>query len=138
MTPPMKLNKRPREDTPGKSSSGTVQAKDDGCEMVYRFRVLLPNGTAVGLKMSELRKEMPIEKFINIVRREYSLLANQKTSLGQKRRINWDCQDLHFTDTHENKIKLKIDFQKFLPSIWHLLWLHVRFCHHNLFCLFLF
>ncbi|XP_042033848.1 structural maintenance of chromosomes flexible hinge domain-containing protein GMI1-like isoform X2 [Salvia splendens] len=124
MTPPMKLNKRPREETPGKSSSGTVQAKDDGREMVYRFRVLLPNGTAVELKMSELRKEMPIEKFIGIVRREYSLLANQKTSLGQKRRINWDYQDLHFTDTQENKIKLKIDFQKFLPNIWHLLWLH--------------
>ncbi|XP_042036221.1 structural maintenance of chromosomes flexible hinge domain-containing protein GMI1-like [Salvia splendens] len=124
MTPPMKLNKRPREETPGKTSSGTVQAKDDGCEMVYRFRVLLPNGTAVELKMSELRKEMPIEKFISIVRREYSLLANQKTSLGQKRRINWDYQDLHFTDTQENKMKLKIDFQKLLPNIWHLLWLH--------------
>ncbi|KAL1532041.1 structural maintenance of chromosomes flexible hinge domain-containing protein GMI1-like isoform X1 [Salvia divinorum] len=124
MTPLMKLNKRPREETAGKSSSGTVHAKDDECEHVYKFRVLLPNGTAVELKMSELRKEMPIEKFIGIVTREYSLLANQKTSLGQKRRINWDYQDLHFTDTQDNKIKLEVDFRKFLPNIWHLLWLH--------------
>lgn len=131
MTPPIKSNKRPREDsgvdTPKRSSLGAACIKDDGSRKtkMFRFRVLLPNGTSVELKMSELRKEMPIEEFIDAVRKEYVLVINQKRS--PKRNINWDYQDLYFTDVNDNKIRIKFDLCEFSSSNWHLLWLHVRF-----------
>lgn len=117
-TPPIKASKRPRED------SEVVRIKDDTSErmQVFTFRVLLPNGTSVGLKMSEQRNEIPIEKFIDMVKKENDLLINR-----QKRRIIWEYQDLYFTNAFSNKIRIKVDFREFTPIECNLLWLHVRF-----------
>ncbi|KAH6822172.1 hypothetical protein C2S53_000059 [Perilla frutescens var. hirtella] len=128
-TPPITMKKRPRDDsgidTPRTNSFG-VHVKDNAFEKtkVFKFRVLLPNGTSVELKMTELRSEIPIEEFIGMVKKEYSLLINQKRYLGVERDINWKYQDLCFTDAYTNKIRLKVDFREFMPSVWHLLWLH--------------
>ncbi|KAL6581291.1 hypothetical protein OROMI_007214 [Orobanche minor] len=63
---PHKVEQKTREDsgvaTPRKSSLGAGHLKDDtpSKTKMFRFRLLLPNGTSLDLKMSELRKEMPI------------------------------------------------------------------------------
>ncbi|XP_011069423.1 uncharacterized protein LOC105155250 [Sesamum indicum] len=128
-TPQSLMNKRPREDSsmerPRKSPYGVVKVEDDAGETkIFKFRVLLPNGTTVELKLSELRSEMPIEEFVGVVKREYFNVAKQRRSLEPKRAINWKYQDLYFTDVHANKMRIKVNFQDFIPNTWHFLWLH--------------
>ncbi|KAL0299685.1 UNVERIFIED_CONTAM: Structural maintenance of chromosomes flexible hinge domain-containing protein GMI1 [Sesamum radiatum] len=128
-TPQSSMNKRPREDSsterPRKSPYGVVKVEDDASETkIFKFRVLLPNGTTLELKLSELRNEMPIEEFVGVVKREYFNVAKQRRSLEPKRAINWKYQDLYFTDVHANKMRIKVNFQDFMPNSWHFLWLH--------------
>ncbi|KAL0304417.1 UNVERIFIED_CONTAM: Nicotinamide/nicotinic acid mononucleotide adenylyltransferase [Sesamum radiatum] len=128
-TPQSSMNKRPREDSsterPRKSPYGVFKVEDDAGETkIFKFRVLLPNGTTLELKLSELRNEMPIEEFVGVVKREYFNVAKQRRSLEPKRAINWKYQDLYFTDVHANKMRIKVNFQDFMPNTWHFLWLH--------------
>ncbi|KAI3458000.1 hypothetical protein Pfo_014663 [Paulownia fortunei] len=121
---PNMMKKRPHEESsierPRKSPFGVVKVEDDtfGETKIFKFRILLPNGTTVDLKMRELRSAMPIEEFVGVVRKEY------RNSTEPKRRINWKYQDLHFTDAHTNKIRIKVNFRDFVPNKWHFLWLH--------------
>lgn len=132
-TPPSLKKKRPHEEgsteRPRKSPFGVVKVEDDafGEPKMFKFRVLLPNGTTLDLKLSELRNEMPIEEFVDVVRKEYLTVAKQGASQQLRRRINWKYQDLHFTAAHKKKIRIKVDFRDFVPNKWHFLWLHVRF-----------
>ncbi|KAK4431325.1 Structural maintenance of chromosomes flexible hinge domain-containing protein GMI1 [Sesamum alatum] len=123
------MNKRPREDSgmqrPRKSPYGVVKVEDDAGETkTFKFRVLLPNGTSLELKLSELGNEMPIEEFVGVVKREYFNVVKQRRSLEPKRAINWKYQDLYFTDVHAKKMRIKVNFQDFMPNMWHFLWLH--------------
>ncbi|KAL0400592.1 UNVERIFIED_CONTAM: Structural maintenance of chromosomes flexible hinge domain-containing protein GMI1 [Sesamum latifolium] len=128
-TPQSLMNKRPSEDSsterPRKSPYGVLKVEDDAGEAkIFKFRVLLPNGTTLELKLSELRNEMPIEEFVGVMKREYFNVAKQRRSREPKRAINWKYQDLYFTDVHANKMRIKVNFQDFMPNTWHFLWLH--------------
>ncbi|KAL3838064.1 hypothetical protein ACJIZ3_022655 [Penstemon smallii] len=129
-TPPSWLKKRPNEDPsverPRKSPYGVVKFKNDSPndEKVYKFCILLPNGTTLELKMSELRNEIPIEVFIEKVRKEYDVGLKERSSTEVKRRINWNYPDIHFTDANASKIRLNVNFRNFDPNKCHILCLH--------------
>ncbi|KAG8381135.1 hypothetical protein BUALT_Bualt06G0090900 [Buddleja alternifolia] len=128
-TPPSAMKKRPREDLsterPRKSPFGNVKSENEAFSdpKVFKFRILLPNEMTLELKMTEMRNEMEIEEFIDVVKREYIMEVNQR-SKPPKRRINWKYQDLHFTDAYTNNIRLRVNFRIFKPNEWHFLWLH--------------
>ncbi|KAL3838065.1 hypothetical protein ACJIZ3_022656 [Penstemon smallii] len=129
-TPPSWLKKRPNEEPsverPRKSPYGVVKIENDSPhdEKVYKFCILLPNGTTLELKMSELRNEIPIEVFIEKVRKEYGVGVKERSSTEVKRRINWNYQDIHFTDANASKIRLNVNFRNFDPNKCHFLCLH--------------
>ncbi|KAK6135231.1 hypothetical protein DH2020_031039 [Rehmannia glutinosa] len=122
------MNKRPLEDpsTERPRKIPVVKVEDNLFEetKIFKFRLLLPNGTSLELKIRELRNEMPIEEFIDIVRKEYSTVVKKRSSADGKRRINWKYQDLHFTDAEDNKIRIKVNFRNFVHNKCPLLWLH--------------
>ncbi|KAL6508311.1 hypothetical protein OROHE_021853 [Orobanche hederae] len=128
-TPQKTMKKRPLEETstqrPRKSPFGLVKAEDGLFKetKVFKFRILMPNSTSLELKTTELRTGMPIEEFVDVVKREYFTLVKQQSSQPQ-RKINWKYPDLHFTDVKAKKIRMKVDFCNLLPNEWNILCLH--------------
>ncbi|KAL7003618.1 hypothetical protein U1Q18_004769 [Sarracenia purpurea var. burkii] len=110
-------NKRP-------SKECTNIDDDDDVEKIYKFRVLLPNGTSLGLKIRSLKMELPLEEFVEQVKAEYFRAVRQTESQKPKRRINWKSNELHFVDVFENVIARRINFKKFKPNTYHILRLH--------------
>ncbi|EYU25236.1 hypothetical protein MIMGU_mgv1a019692mg [Erythranthe guttata] len=130
-TPLNKKNKRPREEAsierPKKGPFGAVKIEQGTVDEanIFKFRILLPNATTLDLKLSELRTEMSIEEFIDVVRKEYFTVAKQRNSTEPKRRIiNWKYPDLHFTDGNLRKMRIKVNFRDFVHTKWNFLWLH--------------
>ncbi|CAK9151606.1 unnamed protein product [Ilex paraguariensis] len=121
-----RLMKRPMEcsdiDRPKKKP--TEYVNDDRFERIYMFKVLLPNGTSMGMKMSLLKSEIPIEEFVQMVQQEYFQTIRKTEPSKPRRRINWNSQDLHFVDAFENKIRKKLNFKNFKPNNWYILRLH--------------
>lgn len=96
-------------------------------EMEFKFRVLLPNSTTIELKMSELPDEnIPMENFMELVKREYDRGVKQRKSPKSDRIINWENKELYFTDEQSKEIRSKVKFCDFMHNKWHFLWLHVR------------
>ncbi|KAM7504877.1 hypothetical protein LguiB_003781 [Lonicera macranthoides] len=123
------LNKRPIEscvdnNRPNKRPTASVNVDDDGPEKIYRFRVLLPNGTSLGLRLREPDNEMAVEMLIAMVKEEYFRQKRQTESPTQKRRINWKSADLCFLDAFDNKIRNRINFKNFQTNKLHILRLH--------------
>ncbi|KAL6509247.1 hypothetical protein OROGR_022557 [Orobanche gracilis] len=128
-TPQKTMKKRPLEETsthrPRKSPFGFVKAEDGLFKetKVFKFRILMPNSTSLEVKITELRTGMPIEEFLDVVKREYFALIRHQSSQSQ-RKINWKYPDLHFTDVKAKKIRMKLDFCNLLPNEWNILCLH--------------
>ncbi|XP_073119443.1 structural maintenance of chromosomes flexible hinge domain-containing protein GMI1-like [Henckelia pumila] len=124
--PPSILGKRPNEESsierPKKSPFGDVKVESDAplASKNFWFHVLLPNGTTLELKMTERRSQMPIEEFIDAVKREY-FSTEKRTGSSQKTGINWTYADLHFTDADGNKIRTEVKFRDLLPNKRHIL-----------------
>ncbi|XP_073032528.1 structural maintenance of chromosomes flexible hinge domain-containing protein GMI1 isoform X1 [Primulina eburnea] len=126
-TPPSNLGKRPNEEPsrerPRKILFGGVKVESDAhlANKLFWFRILLPNGTTLELKMTELRSHMPIEEFIAAVKREYFNTVPRTGSGQLETRINWTYADLHFTDADGNKMRTEVKFRDLLPNKWHIL-----------------
>ncbi|KAL8550899.1 hypothetical protein ACS0TY_000106 [Phlomoides rotata] len=123
------MKKRPLEecytDRPRKIPSRDPKMEDDTCgEKLFQFRVLLPNSTTVELKLTELRNEIPVEELIDELRKKYNILVKQRRSPESRRRINWDYEDIHFTDAESRRIMPKVNLRNFKPNKWYFLWLH--------------
>lgn len=132
------LNKRPIESSvdnnrPNKRPTACVNVDDDGPEKIYQFRVLLPNGTSLGLRLREPDNEMAVEMLIDMVKEEYFRQKRQTESPTQKRRINWKSDDLCFIDAFDNKIRNRVNFKNFQTNKLHILRLHVSPCFITLF-----
>ncbi|CAI9092569.1 OLC1v1027852C1 [Oldenlandia corymbosa var. corymbosa] len=93
---------RPREDRNPESSE-------------KRFRVLLPNGTIVDLKIRHIGGIMPIQVFTDLLKLKCPAV------LTEQRRIEWKSGDLHFVDAFENKIRSELDLTKYKPNDCHFL-----------------
>ncbi|KAK9994804.1 hypothetical protein SO802_024507 [Lithocarpus litseifolius] len=100
------------------------QVLDDDIGMVYRFKVLLPNGTSIGLTVRDPDPEMPFEDFIAMVKDEYSQARKQYESMRLKKHINWKGGHFYLEDANGVKTKKMIKFESFKPHKCHILQLH--------------
>ncbi|XP_060971263.1 structural maintenance of chromosomes flexible hinge domain-containing protein GMI1 isoform X1 [Cannabis sativa] len=88
---------------------------------IYRFKVLLPNGTTIGLTLPEPGPKMPVDEFINLVKGEY---YRRSKSMQCKGRINWNAGSLSLQDSNDAKITSAVYFKDFKPHKCHILILH--------------
>ncbi|KAM6586557.1 hypothetical protein CsatA_009162 [Cannabis sativa] len=101
---------------------GTNDGSSNSLDEIYRFKVLLPNGTTVGLNLRESGSNMGVNDFINLVKDEYS---RRSESMQHKRCMNWDSAgSLSLHDANDAKIKGVVDFKNFKPHKCHILILH--------------
>ncbi|KAM6586552.1 hypothetical protein CsatA_009157 [Cannabis sativa] len=101
---------------------GTNDGSSNSLDEMYRFKVLLPNGTTVGLNLRESGSNMGVNDFINLVKDEYSRLSE---SMQHKRCMNWDSAgSISLHDANDAKIKGVVDFKNFKPHKCHILILH--------------
>ncbi|KAL2540263.1 gamma-irradiation and mitomycin c induced 1 [Abeliophyllum distichum] len=131
-TPPSRVSKRPIEDSSieraRKKPYECIEIKDEddglGVEKIYKFRVLMPNGATVGVKVRALYSQMPLQEFVDVVKKMYVSFVRQTMSQKPRRKINWASQELHFTDVYEKTIRNIVNFKNFKPNEWHILRLH--------------
>lgn len=104
-----------------------VELYDDDNEInrVYRFKVLLPNGTSIGLTVTDPVPEMPFRDFIGFVKDEYSRARKQDESIKQKKHIDWNSDHIYLEDVNSRKMRSMIKFDNFKPHKCHILQLHV-------------
>lgn len=89
---------------------------------MYRFKILIPNGTSVELKLRNPNPEMPLRDFIGLVKEKY--LVTRKSS--QRRDINWSgSSTLFLQDVNDVKIRNIVRFKNYKPHKCHILRLHV-------------
>ncbi|XP_024029787.1 uncharacterized protein LOC112094052 [Morus notabilis] len=96
-----------------------------GGDEVYRFKILLPNGTSIGLNVRDPGPEMPFDDFINLVKEEYFRVLRHSGSMKQKRSVNWKVGSLDFQDANDVKLERSIfNFRSFKPHKCYILRLH--------------
>ncbi|KAI3883467.1 hypothetical protein MKX03_025923 [Papaver bracteatum] len=91
---------------------------------VYNFKVLLPNGTSVGLRLEQPGDQMHINEFLELVRAEHKRTFKDFDSSKSRRKIFWNSESVYLENATGCKIRYKILFCQFLPKICHLLLLH--------------
>ncbi|KAF8379725.1 hypothetical protein HHK36_029172 [Tetracentron sinense] len=97
---------------------------DDAEEKVYKFMILLPNGTSTRLTLRAPEDGMYLEEFIDAVKDEYFKTVKQTDSVTPKRKIMWRSKEIYLEDMFENKIRERISFKQFKPYVCHFLQLH--------------
>ncbi|XP_074380621.1 structural maintenance of chromosomes flexible hinge domain-containing protein GMI1-like isoform X2 [Apium graveolens] len=81
-------------------------------EKVYKFRVLLPNGLCLSMRVVDPPgNQMPVVILADMVKDEYNRMKGSEKV--RKRSIDWDSPDLCFFDIFENRIKGLIDLESF-------------------------
>ncbi|KAI3957039.1 hypothetical protein MKW92_027974, partial [Papaver armeniacum] len=91
----------------------------------YNFRVLLPNGTSVGLTLNQISNEMSIKGFLKRLRNDYERNLEDDHVKRNKRKIDWDSQGVYLEDVVDGYILSdKIVFRRYEQNHWHLLKLH--------------
>ncbi|XP_044961503.1 LOW QUALITY PROTEIN: structural maintenance of chromosomes flexible hinge domain-containing protein GMI1-like [Hordeum vulgare subsp. vulgare] len=79
---------------------------------VYRFQILLPNGTSTSLTLCDPGEEMPLPDFLHLIREE---LGDALAHGGQRRGIEWDG-DVYLEDLLDRKIDKKVQFSDFVTK----------------------
>lgn len=97
---------------------------EDDIDKVYKFKVLLPNGTSIGITVIDPGPEMPIGHFVSLVKDEYFRAWKPCESKRQKRCIDWKGARLYLEDVNCVKFRNTIKFENFKPHRCHILQLH--------------
>nr|GLL20039.1 hypothetical protein DM860_016599 [Ipomoea trifida] len=84
----------------------------------FSFRVLLPNGTTLELKIREPGNDMSVDQLVEAIRAEYCALKCRTES--HRRQINWKSQNLYILDPFDRKLK-GLYFRKLNPRKSYLL-----------------
>ncbi|CAK7324185.1 unnamed protein product [Dovyalis caffra] len=94
--------------------------------VIYKFKILLPNGMTVMLRLTDPKPDMWVRDFINIVKKEYVLAErDSQPSMKKKRALNWESESWFVEDAYGNLIKPRFKFKAFKPHKCHILRLHV-------------
>ncbi|XP_039057673.1 structural maintenance of chromosomes flexible hinge domain-containing protein GMI1-like [Hibiscus syriacus] len=98
---------------------------EDSDVALQRFKVLLPNGTSVGLTLKDdLENEISFQGFIDLIRDAYDVEKRQSGSFKRKKMINWRSERLYLEDINGLKISRRIDLRRFKHHKCHILKLH--------------
>lgn len=88
---------------------------------VYRFQILLPNGTSTSVKLRDPGEEMPLPDFLHRIREG---LGHASAHGGERRGIEWDG-DVYLEDLLDRKIDKKVQFSDFVTKGTNILRLQV-------------
>lgn len=92
----------------------------------YKFKILLPNGTSVGILIRNPDYKMQIGNFIGYIREEYGRAKQKLPSWSQKPQIRWKNKEFYLEDTtNDREIREEVLFRNFKPNECHILRLHV-------------
>ncbi|PON72057.1 hypothetical protein PanWU01x14_068990 [Parasponia andersonii] len=105
----------------GKKRQFVEISDDGGISEVYRFRILLPNGTTVRLNVRDPGPKMPLADFIALVKDEYFRVLRHSESMQCKRPINWKIGSLSIQDTNDFKMTSTVNFKNFRQQKCHIL-----------------
>ncbi|KAJ9680038.1 hypothetical protein PVL29_021800 [Vitis rotundifolia] len=111
----------------GKKRSIVEISGDNGLGAIYKFKILLPNGTSLGLTLHEHKLSnllMPLQEFIGLVRTEYFRTHRQLELPGARQKIMWKSKDIFLVDASENRMKHTVNFRNFEPHKCHILQLN--------------
>ncbi|KAJ6309575.1 hypothetical protein OIU77_015143 [Salix suchowensis] len=93
--------------------------------VVYKFKILLPNGMAVIVILPDPKPEMWVQDFIGLVKREYTLAQRGSSpSMKKKRTLNWESGSWSVEDENGKSMRQRLKFKAFEPHKCHILRLH--------------
>ncbi|KAH8492181.1 hypothetical protein H0E87_021675 [Populus deltoides] len=93
--------------------------------VLYKFKILLPNGMTVIVRLTDPKPEMWVQDFIGLVKREYTLAQRDSSPLMKKKRtLNWESESWFVEDGNGNLMKQRLKFKSFMPHKCHILRLH--------------
>ena len=107
------------------SKKRKLEEDNDDTGKVYKFKILLPNGTSVELTLRDPDPEMQFGDFIGLVRDKYFEARTHFESLSQKRSINWKGDSLFLQDANDKKIRYTLKFKNYKTHKCHILRLNV-------------
>ncbi|CAN1250771.1 Structural maintenance of chromosomes flexible hinge domain-containing protein GMI1 [Linum perenne] len=109
---------------PNKSAKRKLVLDDeDDDNRVYRFKVLLPNGLMVGVRLDNPAPQLPLQDFVKLVEKHYVMMRRQ-SRVVPTRNVNWKSESLYFEDSQDRKIIQRIKFMNYKPNKCHILRLY--------------
>lgn len=107
--------------------------EDDEDDVVYSFKVLLPNSTSVPLTVTNPEPEMPMGSFVDLVKEEYEKARKSCLLMTKRTRIDWNLGGKFHLESDGERMKGMVRFAAFKPYLCHIIRLDVSFFSH-LFC----
>ncbi|KAF8089965.1 hypothetical protein N665_0493s0021 [Sinapis alba] len=95
--------------------------EDDDEDVVYSFKVLLPNSTSVPLTLTNPGPEMPMESFVNLVKEEYEKARKSCLLMTKRRRVDWNLGGRFHLESDGEKMKGVVRFAAFKPNLCHII-----------------
>ncbi|KAF8045906.1 hypothetical protein N665_4220s0002, partial [Sinapis alba] len=95
--------------------------EDDDEDVVYSFKVLLPNSTSVPLTLTNPGPEMPMESFVNLVKEEYEKARKSCLLMTKRRRVDWNLGGKFHLESDGEKMKGVVRFAAFKPNLCHII-----------------
>ena len=97
-----------------------------GEDTAYKFKVMLPNGVAVDLRLTPPADEIQLDCFIKLVQKKY-IRTLEQLRLEPERDVHWIGRNLYLQDANDKKIRQTIVFSNFKSHKCHILRLYVSF-----------
>ncbi|KAL0658761.1 hypothetical protein Bca4012_079346 [Brassica carinata] len=95
--------------------------EDDEDDVVYSFKVLLPNSTSVPLTVTNPGPEMPMETFVNLVKEEYDKARKSCLLMTKRRRVDWNLGGKFHLESDSEKMEGMVRFAAFKPNSLHII-----------------
>ncbi|XP_065859828.1 structural maintenance of chromosomes flexible hinge domain-containing protein GMI1 isoform X2 [Euphorbia lathyris] len=92
-------------------------------QKTYIFKIGVPGGVTIDLRLVDPVRKMGFEDFINSVKKKYLDYTSQHPSRSQKS-VTWKGQHVYLEDEDDNKLSQRIDFDSFEPNKCHFLKFH--------------
>ncbi|CAH2044294.1 unnamed protein product [Thlaspi arvense] len=98
-----------------------IMDDDEDEDTVYSFKVLLPNSTSVPLKVTNPDQEMPMEKFVNLVKEEYDKARKDCVLMSKRTKVDWNLGRKFHLESNGGKMKGMVRFAAFEPNVCHII-----------------
>ncbi|WCJ44422.1 Structural maintenance of chromosomes flexible hinge domain-containing protein GMI1 [Euphorbia peplus] len=96
-----------------RTSSGKKRSLEEILDKnVYIFKIGVPGGVTVDLKLTDPPPRITVEDFIKLVKKKYQDCRNQHLSRCQ-RPVDWNGQHVYLEDEDDNKLRQMIFFNNF-------------------------
>lgn len=95
--------------------------EDDEDDVVYSFKVLLPNSTSVPLTVINPEPEMLMGSFVDLVKEEYEKARKSCLLMTKRTRIDWNLGGKFHLESDGERMKGMVRFAAFKPYLCHII-----------------